>query len=202
MEFKQSEWIGKWTNFESYIYSNEAAMQKCWADAEQAAKVMPMFKNGVKAFWEASCKTINEENPQAIGGWNIMAKDTCMEIEWLDADGEPICKYQYIVDEVIAKGLEGTENFLFKAVDTDNTSPFKYLLAMEPMPNRSAKENGGLLSHLHFQYASSKDLLLKDGKLCKPMWYPTMCDAEGNLLDRCNIVRALHRLPLWEQLPE
>lgn len=70
------------------------------------------------------------------------------------------------------------------------------------MPDRTAKDNGGLLSHLHFQYASTPDALLKDGTLCKPMWYATMGDADGDLLAQCNIVRALHRIPKWEKLPE
>lgn len=34
-----------------------------------------------------------------------------------------------------------------------------------------------------------------------PMWYATMCDADGTLLEQCNIVRALYRLPLWKALP-
>ncbi|MCO7108321.1 hypothetical protein NIA69_02950, partial [Gemmiger formicilis] len=29
-----------------------------------------------------------------------------------------------------------------------------------------------------------------------------MCDGDGTLLEQCNIVRALHRLPVWEELPE
>ena len=52
MEFKKNQWIGKWVNFESYIYSENAAMQQCWDEAEQSAKAMPMFKNGVKNFWK------------------------------------------------------------------------------------------------------------------------------------------------------
>ena len=48
MEFKKNQWIGKWVNFESYIYSENAAMQQCWDEAEQSAKAMPMFKNGVQ----------------------------------------------------------------------------------------------------------------------------------------------------------
>ena len=38
--------------------------------------------------------------------------------------------------------------------------------------------------------------------LRSPIWYATMCDAAGTLLEQCNIVRALHRLPLWAELPE
>lgn len=63
---------------------------------------------------------------------------------------------------------------------------------MAPVPPWSALAEGGLLSHLHFQYA---------GKLVKPMWYATMCAGDGMLLDRRNLVRALHRLPKWKELP-
>ena len=51
MEFNKKEWTGNWVNFEKYIYSEEAAMQQCWAEAEETAKAMPMFKRGVKSFW-------------------------------------------------------------------------------------------------------------------------------------------------------
>lgn len=202
MEFKQNEWIGNWTNFESYIYSEEPAMRQCWADAEEFAKAMPMFKNGVKSFWEMACNTINEENQCRLGGWKIHPVAGGMKIEWIDLSGKSLGEYHYALERIVEKGLEAKDNFLFIAKDAPITCPFRYLLAMEPMPERSAKENGGLLSHLHFQYASSVDLLLNENKLCKSMWYATMCDADGSLLDRCNIIRTLHRLPRWEKLPE
>ena len=60
------------------------------------------------------------------------------------------------------------------------------------------------MSHLHFQYASSPEHLFdpETNTLRSPTWYATMCDAAGTLLEQCNIVRALHRLPLWAELPE
>ena len=63
---------------------------------------------------------------------------------------------------------------------------------------------GGLLSHLHFQYASGPEHLFDPdtNALRSPLWYATMCDGDGTLLEQCNIVRALHRLPVWEELPE
>lgn len=75
---------------------------------------------------------------------------------------------------------------------------------MEPMPHRTARQSGGLLSHLHFQYASGPEHLFdpETNTLRSPIWYATMCDAAGTLLEQCNIVRALHRLPLWAELPE
>lgn len=70
-----------------------------------------------------------------------------------------------------------------KQNDAPNECQFRYMLAMEPMPEREERLNGGLLSHLHFQYASRLELLFKDGKLNKQMWYATMCDGDGELLE-------------------
>jgi len=201
MEWKQSEWLGEWINFESLIFSKEPAMKKCWAEAEQAAAGMPMFRGGAAAFWTAACNTVNGENPVRLGGWNIQPKDGNLEIAWLDEGGEILCAYDYAIAEILEKGLEGKPNFLFRAENAPENSPFRYLLAMEPMPERDAAAHGGLLSHLHFQFASSQEKLLVDGKLANPMWYATMC-AKGTMLQYCNIVRALHRLPTWDALPE
>lgn len=201
MEFDRNEWLGCWVNFESYIYSEEPSMRKCWEDAEAVAKMMPMFKNGAKAFWQVACDTVTEENPIRLGGWHIEADGNRMQIEWIGENGENLGKYTYVLSALVPKGLEAKENFLFEAKDVPEGWPFRFLLAMAPMPSRSALEEGGLLSHLHFQYASSIDRLLKDGKLVKPMWYATMCADDGMLMDRCNIVRALHRLPRWTELP-
>ncbi len=202
MEFNKNEWLGNWANFESYIYSEEPALVQCWSEAEEIAKTMPMFKNGAKAFWQMACNTISEENTVRLGGWNIEETNEGMSIEWLDVNGLSLGKQNYILSTIIPKGLEAKENFLFEAVDAPKGWAFRYLLAMPPMPERNAKNNGGLLSHLHFQYASSLENMLKDGVLCKPMWYATMCDGEGTLLECCNIVRALHHLPTWTKLPE
>ena len=195
MEYNKNEWLGQWANFESYIYSEEPAMKQCWAEAEEIAKAMPMFKNGAKAFWQIACNTINKENPVRLGGWSIAPTVEGMSIEWLGEDGQSLGKQDYILSTIIPKGLEAKENFLFEATNAPENWPFRYLLAMAPMPERSAKNSGGLLSHLHFQYASNLEMLLKDGVLCMPMWYATMCDGEGTLLERCNIIRALHRIP-------
>lgn len=201
MEFNQKEWLGCWVNFESYIYSEEPAMQKCWEDAEAAAKMVPMFRNGAKAFWQMACDTVTAENPVRLGGWHIEVDNVGMQIEWIGENGENLGKQTYALSAIVPKGLEAKENFLFEAKDAPEGWPFRYLLAMPPMPPRSALAEGGLLSHLHFQYAGSIDCLLKDGKLVKPMWYATMCAGNGMLLDCCNIVRALHRLPKWSILP-
>ncbi len=200
MIFDKEEWLGSWVNFESYIYSEEAAMKQCWSEAEELAKTMPMFKNGAKAFWQMACNTINEENPLRLGGWQIEATEKGMSIEWFAENGSSLGKYNYTLSQIVPKGLEAKENFIFAAMDAPENWSFRYLLAMAPMPTRSEKNNGGLLSHLHFQYAGSPEKLLKDGVLCKPMWYATMCDGDSDLLQRCNIIRALHHLPLWTEL--
>ncbi|MBQ8279074.1 MAG: hypothetical protein IJZ23_04460 [Roseburia sp.] len=202
MQFEQKEWLGSWVNFESYIYSDEPAMMQCWKEAEVVAEKMPMFKNGAKAFWQMACNTQNEENPVRLGGWNIEAEgEDGLIIEWTGENGEKLGKQSYILASIVPKGLEAKENYLFEAVNAPEGWPFRYLLAMAPMPPRSAIEEGGLLSHLHFQYGGKLETILKDGQLCKPMWYATMCAGDGTLLDKCNIVRALHRLPVWKELP-
>ena len=59
------------------------------------------------------------------------------------------------------------------------------------------KLKGGLISHLHFQFASTREQMIKEnGKLKKPHWYATMCDADATMQQRCNIVRALHKLEI------
>ena len=201
MEFDRNEWLGCWVNFESYIYSEETAMVRCWEDVEAAAKMMPMFRNGAKAFWQMACDTVNDENPVRLGGWHIESNGEGMQIEWISENGEHLGKHTYVLSAIVPNGLEAKENFLFEAKDAPIGWPFQYLLAMAPMPPRSALKDGGLLSHLHFQYAGNLVNILRDGKLVKPMWYATMCAGDGTALDRCNIVRALHRLPKWTELP-
>ena len=94
------------------------------------------------------------------------------------------------------KGLEGKPCYVFHATDAPAGCPFSVLVAMDPMPERAALASGGLLSHLHFQYASDDGMLLRaDSTLRKRMWYPTMCAAEDTLRDQCDIVRTLHKLP-------
>ncbi len=173
---------------------------QCWSEAEEVAKNMPMFKNGAKAFWQMACNTINEENTVRLGGWNNEKTNDGMSIEWLGDKGQSLGKQNYILSTIIPKGLEAKENFLFEATDAPEGWAFRYLLVMPPMPARDAKNHGGLLSHLHFQYASNLEMLLKYDALCKPMLYATMCDVEGTLSERCNVIRALHRLPIWTKL--
>ena len=70
-----------------------------------------------KHFWKMACSTINEECNVRLGGWNITESDGGMTIEWMDVDGNVLGKYSYEVKDIIEKGLEGKENFLFEAKD-------------------------------------------------------------------------------------
>ena len=57
MNYQQKDWLGSWQNFESYLVSTAPAMQACWTQAEEAAKALPMFQEGVKTFWQRACGT-------------------------------------------------------------------------------------------------------------------------------------------------
>lgn len=223
MKYQTCDWLGKWKNFESYINSADPYLEKAWQDAEAAAGKMPMFQGGAKKFWQKVCVTATPENPHVLGGWNITAAEisnaaggdaesaavadelpAALRIEWLAEDGTSLGSSVYHLDSILEKGLEGKENFLFVAEDAAPDWAFRCLLAMEPMPQRGSYQNGGLLSHLHFQYAAQPEALFdpETKKLRNPMWYATMCEDAGTVLEQCNIVRALHRLPVWEKLPE
>ena len=107
----------------------------------------------------------------------------------------------YACREIITRGLEGKENYLLEAREVSDNWPFRYVLAMEPTPSREDKAPGSLLSHFHFQYASSrKNLLKEDGTLADPMWYGTMCDGDGTLLDE-NLGKAAGINRAWKTFP-
>lgn len=204
MERSMNEWTGQWENFENYMESSDENMVACWKEAEAAGQMIPMFSHGVKAFWKKACKTITDENPVQIYGWNVTGKSSDknrLTIEWLVSGEQSAGAFDYVLDSVVEQGLESKPNYLLRAENAPDGCPFACILAMPPMPERAALKQGGLLSHFHFQFAGSRDKLLnEDGSLVNPMWYATMCSAEGDLLDKCNIVRALHRLPKWEKL--
>ena len=44
------------------------------------------------------------------------------------------------------------------------------------------------------QFGSSKEKLIAEGKLVQPGWYATMSQGDSTEQEKCNIVRALHRL--------
>lgn len=211
MGFDRKEWIGNWENFELYFTDLDPAMCRAWADAEREIRERKMdlissilFRHGAKQFWMDGCYTVTEENKVRLGGWHVKpAGENDISVEWLDEAGKNLGCYIYTLDMVLPKGLESKENYLLHAENAPQDSPFAYLLSMPPMPEHAEKEKGGLISHLHFQFGRKKEQIVKsNGKLRKPHWYATMCDADATMLQRCNIVRALHKLPVWKKLPE
>ena len=201
MNYQQKDWLGSWQNFESYLVSTAPAMQACWTQAEEAAKALPMFQAGVKTFWQRACGTALAG--PVLGGWQIEAANAQdLRITWLDAAGQPLDSAVYHFTGALEKGLEGKVCAKFETAGALQHPQFRCLLAMPPMPERTARAQGGLLSHLHFQYAAGWTALVgTDGKLSHPMWHPTMCDGAGTLLEQCNIVRAMHHLTCWTELP-
>nr|WP_288667609.1 hypothetical protein [uncultured Bifidobacterium sp.] len=65
-------------------------------------------------------------------------------------------------------------------------SPFRWLLAINPLPSRKAFAEGGLLSHLHFQYANDLHTLVATDEatgaetLRNPRWYAHHVLQRGN----------------------
>ena len=200
MEWNKSEWAGAWGNFENYIYSVDEEMVQTWKEAEDVCKNHPalskMFANGCMNFWKKSCDTITENNPVRIGGWDVEETESGLIIEWLDADKESLGRAEYVLDRILEKGLEGKSNFCLIAKDAPQGWAYRCILAMPPMPKREEKSNGGLISHFHYQFAADWDDLILDNKLKKTMWYATMCDREASERQKCNIVRALHKMPV------
>lgn len=152
----------------------------------------------------------DEDEPQTI------------RITWLAEDGSDLGSAQYGLDHVIERGLEGKPSLLLRAVDTtiklpdanaisrtdtNHTPttdtgtadaaawPFRWLLTMEPMPDRRERENGGLLAHTHFQFAAQADgIVTTEDTLTNPRWYATMCDEARNDAERIQMIRAVHGL--------
>ena len=205
MKFRAEDWLGSWINFESMIDSREPAMQQAWEEAEAMVSKIPplakMFGGSAKAFWKKTCATVTAENPVTLEGCLVEQEGSGLYAEWFGADKKSLGRYRYEVQSVLDKGLEGKPNYVFYAPDAPEDWPFRYVIAMEPLPERSARAQGGLMSHVHFQFASQREALTDGVKLTAPMWYPTLCDGAGSLLDRCNIVRSMHKLPVWEELP-
>lgn len=205
MRFDRTEWIGNWENFELYFTDTDPAMCKAWEDAETATKNRKkdivsafLFRHGAKQFWMDGCYTITKENPIRLGGCHVSpVNEEDMSVEWLDENQKSLGTFTYALDMVLEKGLEDKENYLLYAKEAPENCPFRYLLSMPPMPEHSEKLKGGLISHLHFQFASTREQMIKEnGKLKKPHWYATMCDADATMQQRCNIVRALHKLEI------
>lgn len=224
MTFTAAAWTGDWISFEQLINSRDPDINRAWEESETAMRahwsafsiMLPFFGGSIRRFWRWACRTTGRENRYAtIAGWQIEPlefgnnPENGFALAWMSEENTVIGRYAYQFDHMIDKGLEGKPCYIFHADSAPIDSPFRVLIAMDPMPARTELENGGLLSHLHFQYGSSEDVLLKQAqgkpsetaKIRHRMWYPTMCDARGDTLAQCNIIRALHHLPAWDQLP-
>ncbi|MCH9275771.1 hypothetical protein JS533_005735 [Bifidobacterium amazonense] len=221
--FNPTEWLGDWISFERLIDSREPALERAWAESEAAMRrnksaftlMLPFFGGSIRRFWRWACRTTCRENRHAsIVGWHIEPlefgerPDNGFALAWLSGENTVIGRYAYQFDHMIDRGLEGKPCYVFHADSAPADSPFRVLIAMDPMPARAELSNGGLLSHLHFQYSNSEATLLRGetgnpaAKLRHRMWYPTMCAGDGDLLAQCNVVRALHKLPAWTELPD
>lgn len=210
-----TQWLGSWVSFERIIHSDDPALLQAWHESTVAMRGKLMFRllmrGDARRFWRWACRTVSRENLTPVGGWVVSrAADSHREtlefnLRWLRQDGSVLGDYRYRLDHMIDRGLEGKPCYVFHAVDAPDGSPFRVLIAMDPMPERGDLADGGLLSHLHFQYGSSERKLLKGAgpaaRLRRRLWYPTMCADEGTVLDQCNIVRALHQLTAWSELP-
>ncbi len=189
-----SKWNGNWENFENYIDNEDIHILNCWKNAEEICRVIPMFQNGVKNFWKKACFTTTKDNLVSIDTWAVEASNDGLDITWTLKDGS-IWRNHYVLNSIVEKGLENKESYLF--VSDSKETPFTFLLVMEPMPD---KTKDGLLSHLHFQYGKTLDELVQENQLVNPMWYATMVDKDGSLLQKCNLLNAMHHLPILEKL--
>ena len=171
--FDITDWLGEWESFEHYIDSDDAAIQQTWEAAEQAVlanpKMAPMAARGIRTFWSMACSTTSPENIIHIGYWRVnepaaesgSTDDAALAIEWFAEDDTSLDTYEYTIDHVIEHGLEGSPTFVFHTTDpAAEDSPFRWLLAINPLPSRKAFAEGGLLSHLHFQYANDLHTLV------------------------------------------
>ncbi|WP_223852081.1 hypothetical protein [Bifidobacterium myosotis] len=108
----------------------------------------------------ASGDTNDDDTATAAG----VTTGAVIRIEWFAEDNTSLDVYDYRLDHVIAHGLEGSPTFVFTTDDPNaEDSPFRWLLAIAPLPSRKAFAEGGLLSHLHFQYANDLHTLVSSG---------------------------------------
>ncbi|PJM79926.1 hypothetical protein [Bifidobacterium scaligerum] len=205
--FDISDWLGDWESFEHYIDAEDETIRSTWDEAEQVVlanpQMAPMAANGIRKFWAMACSTTSPENIIHIGYWTVGEPESTtadVRITWYAEDNTNLDAYDYRIDHVIEHGLEGSPTYVFVTDDPHaEDSPFRWLLSIAPLPSRTAFSEGGLLSHLHFQYANDLHTLVETDDsgaetLRNPRWYATMCADEGTIEDRCRIIRALHHL--------
>lgn len=173
MDFNVNDWLGDWISFEHLINNHDPNLDRAWKDSTKAMRSKPLFAimmlGDARRFWAKACKTSGKEWRFRIGGWHIeqpsaVGDDDAVagfNLTWLDEKRTPITTHEYRLDHVHDKGLEGKPCYVFHASDAGASDPFAVLIAMEPMPERSVLRHGGLLSHLHFQYASDEGELIK-----------------------------------------
>ena len=151
--FDITDWLGEWESFEHYIDSDDAAIQQTWEAAEQAVlanpKMAPMAARGIRTFWSMACSTTSPENIIHIGYWRVnepaaesgSTDDAALAIEWFAEDDTSLDTYEYTIDHVIEHGLEGSPTFVFHTTDpAAEDSPFRWLLAINPLPSRKAAQ--------------------------------------------------------------
>lgn len=200
------DWLGRWESFEHYFPVTHGPIAQAWEEAEALCRSHPImsriFRSGCKNFWMRACRTAAPCNSVVLSGWEIAHADAeQVTIHWLGEGGVDLGTLTYAPERILAHGLEGKEMLLLRAKDAPKGCPFRYLLTTEVMTARSAKEQGGLLSHIHFQYAPEVGALIQGQRLMNHLWYATVCDADGTEEQKAAIVRALHNPHIWEQVP-
>ena len=204
MEFDKKPWLGSWDNFEGYIFSEESFLVQCWEEAENTARsgaAKLLFRKGVKAFWASACNTIVRYSRIRLGGWLVEECGEGIRITWFDEHHNELGAWEYELDHMQNPFLEKKPGFVFIAKKAERDCPYACVIAMSPMEEEH-HDGADVIPHLHFQFARKEKDLITLKKVKKKFWYATMCKGNSSLLEKCNIVRALHKLPLWEKLPE
>ena len=171
--FDITDWLGEWESFEHYIDSDDAAIQQTWEAAEQAVLANPKMA------------------PMAARGirtfWSMACSTTSPE-------NIIHIGYWRVNEPAAESGSTDDAALAIEWFAEDDTSLDTYEYTIDHVAE------GGLLSHLHFQYANDLHTLVATDEatgtetLRNPRWYATMCANEGTVEDRCAIIRALHHL--------
>lgn len=196
MDFDKTPWLGCWDNFEELLYTEESEIVDLWQQVSRTCESIPamnkMFSNGVKLFWKKACYTVNAENPTRLQGWTIEDCPKGLRIHWMGVGDVDLGTYEYQLAHMVTGGLEHKPGFVFRA---ENAGCFSVLVAMSPMEPKQ-HEAPKILAHTHFQFASSEEKLIKKDKLIRQFWYATMDEGNSTMQEKCNLIRALHKLPL------
>lgn len=124
-----------------------------------------------------------------------------LAIEWFAEDDTSLDTYEYAIDHVIEHGLESSPTFVLRTADpAAEDSPFRWLLAINPLPSRKAFAEGGCSATC---ISSTPTICTRSSPRMRPpaprpcairVGTHTMCANEGTTEDRCAIIRALHHL--------